>query len=153
MKPTSIRAATAADAPAAQACVAAAFERYIVRIGRPPAPMMADYAALIAQGAVWVTGQAGRVDGVLVLYDVDEGRQCYLDTVAVAPARQGEGLGRALIEFAEREAVRRGFDALHLRTNVKMVENQTLYPKLGYVEVERRSDGGFERVFYRKALG
>ena len=33
-----------------------------------------------------------------------------------------------------------------------MLRNQRIYTRLGYTEVERRSDNGFERVFYVKRL-
>jgi hypothetical protein len=33
-----------------------------------------------------------------------------------------------------------------------MTENQALYSKVGYVEYDRRSQGGFSRVFMRKRL-
>jgi hypothetical protein len=33
-----------------------------------------------------------------------------------------------------------------------MMENLSLYPNLGYVEVARRSDRGFNRVFFEKAV-
>lgn len=61
-------------------------------------------------------------------------------------------MGRALLKFAEQEAGRRGFDSLYLCTNAKMTENQVLYPKIGYVEYDRRTQDGYERVFYRKPL-
>jgi hypothetical protein len=35
---------------------------------------------------------------------------------------------------------------------VVMTESQRLYEHLGYVEVARRSEHGFERVFYEKLL-
>lgn len=35
---------------------------------------------------------------------------------------------------------------LHLYTNEKMTENLSIYPKLGYVEVGRRTENGFNRV-------
>ena len=60
--------------------------------------------------------------------------------------------GRALLEFAEREAVRRGFASVHLCTNSRMTENQLLYPKIGYVEYDRRTEAGYDRVYYRKTL-
>lgn len=146
-----IRAALADDAGAVRACVVAAFEPYIARIGKPPGPMLVDFPRRIEEGAVWLAEQAGRVDGVLVLYETADG--FYLDTVAVSPACHGSGVGRALLMFAEREALRRGFASIYLCTNAKMVENQTLYPKAGYVEFARRADGGYDRVFYRKQLG
>jgi GNAT superfamily N-acetyltransferase len=39
-----------------------------------------------------------------------------LDNIAVAPARQGSGLGRWLLAFAEAEAVRRGYGEIRLYT-------------------------------------
>jgi hypothetical protein len=33
-----------------------------------------------------------------------------------------------------------------------MTENLAFYPRLGYEEVDRRTDGGFERVFFVKRL-
>jgi hypothetical protein len=56
------------------------------------------------------------------------------------------------LEFAEGEARGRGFESIYLCTNSKMTENQVLYPKIGYVEYDRRAQSGYERVFYRKRL-
>ena len=33
-----------------------------------------------------------------------------------------------------------------------MTENVAWYPHLGYTEVDRRTDGGFDRVFFCKDL-
>ncbi|MBA2675703.1 GNAT family N-acetyltransferase [Ramlibacter sp.] len=66
----------------------------------------------------------------------------YIDTVAVAPAYHGTGIGRALLEFAEAEAVRRAFTSLYLCTNSRMTENQALYSKIGYVEYDRKPQAG-----------
>jgi hypothetical protein len=33
-----------------------------------------------------------------------------------------------------------------------MTENLALYPRLGYIEAERCTDNGFERVFFAKRL-
>ena len=145
-----VRAARPDDAEAAAACVRAAFGLYIARMGKAPAPMLADYPALIAEGKAWVAVRGGRLAGVLVQYETEEG--FYVDTVAADPACQGTGVGRALLRFAESEALRRGFDAVYLRTNARMTENQVFYPKIGYVEYDRRTECGYERVFYRKSL-
>lgn len=145
-----VRAARPADADAASACVHAAFGLYIARMGKAPAPMVADYPALIGEGKVWVAERSGAIAGVLVQYETEEG--FYVDTVAADPACQGTGVGRALLLSAESEALRRGFDAVYLRTNARMTENQVFYPKIGYIEYDRRTEGGYERVFYRKPL-
>jgi GNAT superfamily N-acetyltransferase len=119
-------------------------------MGRPPAPMLLDFLAVIAAGQAWVAELDLRVVGVLVQYETEHG--FYIDTVAVLPTLQGRGVGRALLEFAEDEALRRGYHSLYLCTNVKMTENQVLYPKIGYVEYERKHDHGYDRIFYRKEL-
>ena len=145
-----VRLAQADDAVAARACVVAAFEPYIARIGKPPAPMLLDYPALIAEGRVWVAEQNAQVEGVLVQYETPEG--FYVDTVASSPKARGTGVGRALLQFAEGEAIRRGHASVYLCTNSRMTENQVFYPKIGYVEYDRRTEAGYDRVFYRKAL-
>ena len=140
--------AVAADADAVTACVRAAYAEYVERIGREPAPMGADYAALIGQSAVWVVRDGDAVAGVLVLRP--QPPSLLLENVAVAPAHRGRGLGRALIGFAEERARAEGFDAVSLYTNERMTENLRLYPALGYTETGRRVEDGFARVYFRK---
>ena len=54
--------------------------------------------------------------------------------------------------FAEQYARERGLRELRLYTNKVMVENLAFYQRLGFVEVERRVDDGYHRVFMRKSL-
>jgi hypothetical protein len=56
------------------------------------------------------------------------------------------------MRYAEDFAKCQGRNALILYTNVVMVENLALYPKMGFVETERRTEEGFERVYFRKEL-
>ena len=49
-----IRAAAAADVPAVADMVDQAYRYYIDRIGKPPEPMLDDYAARVSEGTVWV---------------------------------------------------------------------------------------------------
>src|SRR5262249_44062714 len=67
-------------------------------------------------------------------------------------ARQGLGLGRRLLAFAEAEALRRGYREIRLYTHQTMVENQRLYASIGYEETGRGAEAGYERVFMRKQL-
>ena len=69
------------------------------------------------------------------------------------PSCRGKGLGRGLLEFAEGEARRAGFDSIYLYTHEKMTENLALYSRIGYVEYDRRSRGKFSLVYMRKHLG
>jgi ribosomal protein S18 acetylase RimI-like enzyme len=74
------------------------------------------------------------------------------DNIAVWPARQGLGLGRRLLIFAEAEALRRGYAEIRLYTHQTMDENQRLYASIGYEETGRGTEAGYDRVFMRKQL-
>ena len=147
---TVIRAATAADVAGITRCVCAAYLRHVERVGRQPAPMLQDYSSVIRTSRVHVAERDGRIIGVLELLVTDEG--FLLDSVAVDPSAQGTGIGRLLLEFAEAEARRHGFESIYLMTNEKMTENQVLYARIGYVLFDKRSVHGYSRVLMRKAL-
>jgi ribosomal protein S18 acetylase RimI-like enzyme len=119
-------------------------------MGKPPGPMLEDYARVIEQREVTVAVCSDVIVGVLVLGQTDEGLR--LITVAVHPSFQKQGVGRALLQLAEAEALRQGRESIYLSTNEKMVENQVLYSKIGYVEYDRRIENEYTRVFMRKRL-
>lgn len=146
-----IRLAVASDEAAIRACAENAYARYVAAIGRKPAPMLADYAAGIAAGDIHVAVDSDdRLQGFIVFFA--EGDHILLENVAVQPSAAGQGIGKALIRFCEDEARRRGFGTVRLYTNEKMVENLSIYPRLGYVETDRRVEDGFSRVFFEKDL-
>jgi ribosomal protein S18 acetylase RimI-like enzyme len=146
-----IRPALPADVPAIERVVHDAYAHYVARMGVRPGPMNDDYRARVAAGAVSVLEADGAIAGVLVLLDAPD--HLLLDNVAVAPERQGQGIGRQLVAFAEAEARRRGYAEIKLYTHVTMVENQALYRRLGFDETHRGEQAGFQRVFMRKRLG
>jgi N-acetylglutamate synthase-like GNAT family acetyltransferase len=119
-------------------------------IGRRPAPMDDDYAAICAAGEAWVLEADGAILGAIVLEA--EPDHLWIDNVAVEPALKGRGLGRRLLAFAEEEAARLGLPELRLLTNARMASNITLYARLGYAEVERREENGFSRVYMAKRV-
>src|SRR5438874_11644125 len=145
-----IRPAAADDVPAVAEIVERAYRHYIARIGKPPGPMMDDYAARVSQGAVWVLEEESVIAAIIVLLPAPN--YLLLDNIAVSPARQGLGLGRRLLAFAEDEALRRGYREIRLYTHETMVENQRLYASIGYEETGRGSESGYNRVFMRKQL-
>ncbi len=75
-----------------------------------------------------------------------------LDNIAVLPDWQGKGHGRALIEFAESEARRRGWQELRLYTHALMTENIALYRRIGFTETRRVSEMGYDRIYMTKRL-
>ena len=116
---------------------------------KPPAPMFRDYGPSVEAGTTWVTGSP--ITAVLTLSPRDD--HLYVENIAVDPGAQGRGLGRALMEFAEQEAARRGLRRMALVTHEVMTENQAIYRHLGYRETERKTVNGYHRVFMEKALG
>lgn len=144
------RPATAADAAAISECVRTAYQRYVKGIGRQPGPMLDDYGQVVRNHRAYVIEDGGRIVGALVLKDTDDG--ILLDNVAVLPSRQGEGLGRRLVEHAESEARRLGHDHLDLYTHEQMTGNIAMYARYGYEEFARRTEHGFPRVHMRKRL-
>ena len=145
-----IRLAKAGDLCGIQGCARAAYEIYVPRIGRRPAPMIADFEDQIKQELVHVLTDDKRVAGFVVCYRRDD--HLHLENVAVDPQFQGFGYGVQLIRHAEQAARDIGLGAVELYTNAKMTENLTLYPHLGYAELGRWREDGFDRVFYRKII-
>jgi GNAT superfamily N-acetyltransferase len=146
-----IRAAVPADREAVETIVREAYAVYIERIGKPPGPMLDDYAALIDTGAVSVLVEPNdTIVAIIVLLPKPD--HLLLDNIAVRRDRQGQGLGRQLIAFAEEEARRHGLLDLRLYTHQKMTENIALYARLGFVETGRGHEAGYDRVFMHKRL-
>jgi ribosomal protein S18 acetylase RimI-like enzyme len=142
-----IRRAATDDAARIGAIARAAYDKYVPRIGREPAPMLADFAAEIAADHVVVIETAGKVDGYMIAWP--EMDAFFIDNIAVDPARQGEGLGRQLMDHAVGEARRLSLPTVRLYTNVAMTENLSMYARIGFVETHHAIEKGFHRVYMR----
>jgi ribosomal protein S18 acetylase RimI-like enzyme len=146
-----IRPATVADVPGIEQIVNDAYTPYISRIDRAPAPMTVDYHRLVTTTSnVSVLVEDSSILGVIVT--VVEPDHLMIDNVAVSPTAQGRGCGRTLLTHAEQQARELGLTQLRLYTNAAMTENLTLYPRIGYREVARRTEDGFDRVYFSKDL-
>jgi GNAT superfamily N-acetyltransferase len=97
-----LRRAESTDLEAVTDLTTRAFEPWVSVVGGRPAPMDADYRAVIADGSVFVTESDGCIDGVIVL--VPSADALLIESVAVRPERQRLGLGRRLLVFAEATA-------------------------------------------------
>ena len=145
-----VRKAQESDLDAVRECARSAYTHYVERIGREPAPMVADFAASIAAGELDVIEVEGRVAGFVVSYPRAD--HIHLENVAVHPDFQGRGLGGKLVEHVEAGAGTQGLHRIELYTNAKMTENLDLYPRLGYRQFDRRIEDGFDRVYFEKDL-
>ena len=146
-----IRLANIEDIPAITCCAEQAYEKYVGRIGKKPMPMVQDFGTAVAEGIVWVIEADNAFAGYLIAYEKTPG-SLHVENVAVPPEHQGKGLGKHLLAFAEDLARMRGLPQIDLYTNEKMTENLSVYPHLGFIEVDRREEHGFARIYYEKRL-
>ena len=146
-----IRKAIEYDESGVRSCAEDAYNRYVATIGKKPAPMVADFGAQIAEGWVHVaTNNVGDIEGFIVFFQRDD--YMFLENVAVLSSVAGRGIGKKLIQFCESESIRLGLRSIQLYTNEKMTENLSVYPHLGYLEAGRRTEDGFNRVYFEKQL-
>ncbi len=148
--PASIRRAVPADLDDVSRIIREAFSIYLSRIGKPPAPMLADHLVPIMRGDTYLALAGGVVAAVLVLEP--RPAELYIDIMAVDAPWRGKGLARFLMRFAEAEAIRLGRPALTLMTNAAMIENIAMYPRLGFTETHRAVEDGYSRVFFKKLI-
>lgn len=139
------------DLAAIKLCAELAFAPYVGVIGRKPAPMVADFAKLILEKKVYIKKDGEQnLTGFIVFYP--QGDAMHLENIAVMPFAHGKGIGRQLMNYCEERAIALGCYAIELYTNEKMSANLAIYPKLGYLETDRRIEDGFHRVYFRKQL-
>ncbi len=124
------RRATPADATAVRALTRAAYARWVPLIGREPKPMGADYDAALRDHVVELLVRDGALVGLAEM--IPQPDHLLLENVAVAPACQGQGLGRALMARVEAVAADLGHAEVRLYTNARFAANIALYRRLGY---------------------
>jgi GNAT superfamily N-acetyltransferase len=145
-----IRRAGPGDVDELRAIAAAAYQKYVPRIGRAPAPMTADYARAVRDGQAWAALEDGQIVGFAIM--IAQPGYLLLDNVAVLPAAQGRGIAARLLALAEEQARGLGLRQIRLYTNEAMTENLAYYPRHGYAETHRAEQDGFNRVFFRKPI-
>lgn len=85
----------------------------------------------------------------------EHGDLFYLGKLAVLPAWQGKGVGRALMAAAEAHARQSGKPIIELQTRVELTDNHRAFAALGFAETGRTAHAGYERatsITMRKAL-
>lgn len=142
-----IRPALVADIATISDCAASAYTKYIKRIGKPPAPMVADFETLVKSGKIVVAICDEQLAGYVMYYTLQPAM--HLENVAVYPAFTGKGIGKLLISHVESKAADLGCEYVELYTNAAMTENLSMYPAMGYEEYDRRMENGFDRVYFR----
>lgn len=145
-----IRFAEEDDRQAIIECVDDAYRKYVDRIGKKPAPMLADYSQLISKSLVYVATDKEQLKGLIVL--ILKKNYLLIENVAVYHIFQGQGIGRRLIEFAFMLAKEADLQEVRLYTNELMTENILYYPKFGFIVLKRSIEDGYRRVYMSKYL-
>lgn len=145
-----IRRAELTDLDSIVRCVHSAYEPYVARMGRQPAPMLADYLQLARDGVVNVAERNGSVEGLIVVWA--EADHVYIDNIATVESSRGTGVGQALLAWSEQHTRAIGHSEMRLYTNIAMIENLGYYERRGFDETHRSSDSGYERVYFSKSV-
>ncbi len=113
----------------------------------PPSSLARMDAGSLAAKAREETLLIAREDGALVgcAYLADRGDRLYIGKMAVAPGRQGRGIGRALMTEAVALARRKGLAALELQTRIELSENHKAFAALGFERTGETAHPGYDR--------
>ncbi len=129
-----IRRARAHEMDAVRALTRAAYQPWVAKLGREPLPMTADYdAAFLDHRFDVIDADAGLA---ALIQTQPRGDSLRIENIAVARAFQGQGYGRALLDFARDLAMREGKTSLTLYTNKLMAKNIAIYEARGFVITE-----------------
>jgi ribosomal protein S18 acetylase RimI-like enzyme len=119
----------------------------------PPPEALAERMLQLLDGGDTVVLLAGDgPDGLAVLRFRatiwTTGLECYLAELYVAPPRRGQGLGRALMQAALREACSRGADSMDIGVDEPDHIARRLYESLGFSN-RKGQDGPLMYVYER----
>ncbi|WP_144760638.1 GNAT family N-acetyltransferase [Methylobacterium dankookense] len=148
-----LRAASRADIDALVALEHAAF--VTDRAERRAIRHAVDSATMDVIVALVEDGRAEVLVGAAVLERRRASRIARLSSIAVAPGRNGLGIGGRLLAAAEDEALSRGCDRLRLEVRADNGAGIRLYERRGYSRFAVRPDyyeDGMEAWRYEKAL-
>ncbi|SHG38963.1 N-acetylglutamate synthase, GNAT family [Kaistia soli DSM 19436] len=145
-----LRQAAASDRDALVAMQRAAYEPNRTIIGGTPTPLSWDYDAVLDEWEVWLAEDEAGLCGALILEARPD--ELYIQSVAVAPAAKGRGVGNRLLAYDERRALQTSRDRLTLTANALMTFNIDWYGRKGFVVYEIEMIGQRRRVHMAKAL-
>jgi GNAT superfamily N-acetyltransferase len=127
-----------------------AYRDYIPLLGKTPPTFLEDFDSHVELGNLWLLDHNGSIDAMVVLTPSDN--HMLLQTMAVDPNLQGQGLGQLLLQFAEYKTLECGFHDLRLYTNSLMTRNVKIYSKWGFRQIGIESYKWGERIHMRKII-
>ncbi|HWT63254.1 MAG TPA: GNAT family N-acetyltransferase [Ochrobactrum sp.] len=114
----------------------------------PPSSAQKLTAVNLREKAKDEAGFAAIIDDELAgcVFIKEKDDRFYLGKLAVAPAFEGQGIGRKLVEKAEQLAVACGKPVMELQTRIELTRNHAVFEKLGYRKVAETAHPGFTRT-------
>jgi ribosomal protein S18 acetylase RimI-like enzyme len=115
------------------------------------ASLPAPYAPPL--GALLIAQDAERMAGCVAMRRLDE-KTCEMKRLYVRAEYRGSGLGQTLVEAVIHAARQAGYRELRLDTLASMASAQSLYRRLGFVEIQPYSEKYLpDTRFYSLTLG
>ena len=111
----------------------------------PPSSALNETPATIRDELARGGGAVVELDDAVVgavLWLEEEG-SLYVGRLAVHPAHRRQGVARALMDEAEREARRRGLTRMHLGVRLALDDNRRLFKACGFEETTLHRHEGF----------
>ena len=124
-----------------------AYEKYVERMGKEPAPMR---PIIQKEDVVFVCEDNKQVIVFAILVKIND--QIILDSIAVDPSHQNKGIGNNFIKFIEEYLMEQKVNKYQLYTNEMMFENIDWYQKIGYKIFKKVTEKGFNRIYFEKEL-
>lgn len=137
-----LRRAGPSDADAIARLTDVAYSKWVPVIGRKPRPMSADYHHAVRHH--WI--DLHEIDGELaaLIEMIPSDAYLLIESIAIAPAHQGKGLGGTLLDHAAGTARAGSLAELRLYTNAAFASNIAFYAMRGFTVSGREplTDGG-----------
>jgi predicted N-acetyltransferase YhbS len=147
--PIQIRQAEENEAPLLLTILHAAFKEYRGRLD-PPSGVHAETMASVqtklktARAAI---GLVGNEAAGCVFYEQKEDH-LYLGRLSVLPRFRKAGVGRALIEYVEMQAVNLNVSRVRLGVRIALPQLKTYYERLGYRIISHETHPGYSQPTY-----
>ena len=124
-----------------------AYEKYVERMGKEPAPMR---PVIQKEDVVFVCEDNKQVIAFAILVKIND--QIILDSIAVDPSHQKKGIGNNFIKFIEEYLMEQKVNKYQLYTNEMMFENIDWYQKIGFKIFKKVTEKGYNRIYFEKKL-
>lgn len=147
--PVSIGPARAEEAEAIAGLIHRAFAGYRGKLQPEPSALRESADSIrsaLETEQVFVARRDGRIVGCVSVQQ--RGALAYARRLAVEPAEQGAGIGRALMAEAEGLARRLGLTRLGVETRLALTGNRAFFRALGFVEGAHHCHPGFAHPTY-----